>query len=575
MRHLRGWGARTWWVRPALLAGAALATLLASLGAVSAQETATPPEPTATVRDPQNPSLVLPFVAGQMWRVTCGYTHQDDNSRGICGHSGSQWNRYALDLQHVGGSQATAGQPVLAAADGRVTEAEDDSGLGWHVYINHGGGYTTVYGHMREPPTVAAGDEVHQGDVIGLAGCTGRCTGDHVHFVLLKGGVSVPPEPLCGYIGLKPGQIIKGCTAPPPGSQLGSVPPATPVPTPTPNVPNADVNGDGRSDGIIYYRSGVESRLDRFSLVDPVGGPVPVWRGETTAAPADLGGLVAGDFSGDGRPDVAALARGPGCTFGLLVFVAETDWLVSPDPRGWWSSGDGCERPVSDVVSGDFDGDVRADVALLYQDNVGALRVDVLRSDGKRFLLEQAPRWSETLALARAAQLLAGDFNADGLDDVAVLFGAFSCQRDIRVLLSSDKPQQGGGAVWWRAADCKAPPVLDAAAADFDGDRRDDVLLFEQGAPGSRQVDVLHSDGQKLNASAQPWWREEGAHSAVYAVMPGDFTGDGRADLALLSEDQPCRSRLVLLGSLGVAFLPSERWSSAGYCREAVLGTAR
>lgn len=79
-----------------------------------------------------------------------------------------------------------AGTPVHAMADGRVMFAEYDAGLGNFVAVQTNGP-VIVNGHMSVL-RVRPGDEVHRGDVIGLAGSTGRSTGPHVHLQLCPEG---------------------------------------------------------------------------------------------------------------------------------------------------------------------------------------------------------------------------------------------------------------------------------------------------------------------------------------------------------------------------------------------------
>jgi murein DD-endopeptidase MepM/ murein hydrolase activator NlpD len=58
--------------------------------------------------------------------------------------------------------------------------------------INHGFGYESLYGHMSRM-AVTPGEHVKRGQVIGYVGCTGQCTGDHVHYEVIKNGVKVNP----------------------------------------------------------------------------------------------------------------------------------------------------------------------------------------------------------------------------------------------------------------------------------------------------------------------------------------------------------------------------------------------
>jgi murein DD-endopeptidase MepM/ murein hydrolase activator NlpD len=84
------------------------------------------------------------------------------------------------------------GTPVHAAAAGTVVWCGWMSGYGNLVMIDHGGGYATAYGH-NERIAVSCGQEVSQGEVVSYSGCTGFCTGPHVHFEVRVNGTPVDP----------------------------------------------------------------------------------------------------------------------------------------------------------------------------------------------------------------------------------------------------------------------------------------------------------------------------------------------------------------------------------------------
>jgi len=85
-----------------------------------------------------------------------------------------------------------AGSEVVAVAAGVVTWAGARSGYGSLVEINHGNGYVTRYGH-NQSTLVTVGQRVTRGEAIALMGSTGRSTGPHVHFEVLKNGRQINP----------------------------------------------------------------------------------------------------------------------------------------------------------------------------------------------------------------------------------------------------------------------------------------------------------------------------------------------------------------------------------------------
>ncbi|HEX2912060.1 MAG TPA: peptidoglycan DD-metalloendopeptidase family protein [Chloroflexia bacterium] len=87
------------------------------------------------------------------------------------------------------------GTPVHATADGVVEYAGDGrGGYGNVVFIDHAGGYTTIYGHNSRL-LVKPGQVVHTGDVIALSGSTGYSTGPHVHYEIRYNGQAIDPWP--------------------------------------------------------------------------------------------------------------------------------------------------------------------------------------------------------------------------------------------------------------------------------------------------------------------------------------------------------------------------------------------
>ena len=73
------------------------------------------------------------------------------------------------------------GQPIRTPADGIVVKAEWASGYGNVIYISHGYGYSTRYGHLSNF-AVRPGQRIKRGEIIGHVGSTGRSTGPHLHY---------------------------------------------------------------------------------------------------------------------------------------------------------------------------------------------------------------------------------------------------------------------------------------------------------------------------------------------------------------------------------------------------------
>jgi murein DD-endopeptidase MepM/ murein hydrolase activator NlpD len=88
---------------------------------------------------------------------------------------------------------APVGTPIYATADGVVQAAGfNTDGYGNKVVINHGFGYQTLYGHMVRVKA-KVGQSVKRGEVIGYIGSTGKSTGPHCHYEVIKRGAKVDP----------------------------------------------------------------------------------------------------------------------------------------------------------------------------------------------------------------------------------------------------------------------------------------------------------------------------------------------------------------------------------------------
>lgn len=96
------------------------------------------------------------------------------------------------------------GTPVYAAAAGTVSFSgwAGQNSYGNMARIDHGGGVSTLYGHLQYTPSVGYGQGVGAGQVIGYVGSTGNSTGPHLHFETLVGGVPQDPRPFMANRGV-------------------------------------------------------------------------------------------------------------------------------------------------------------------------------------------------------------------------------------------------------------------------------------------------------------------------------------------------------------------------------------
>ena len=100
--------------------------------------------------------------------------------------AGASSNHKGIDIA------VSTGTSVMATSGGTVTVAGWQSGYGYVVYIDHGNGVVSRYGHLSKI-LVSVGDTVSQGEVIARSGNTGNSTGPHLHFEIRVNGTAVNP----------------------------------------------------------------------------------------------------------------------------------------------------------------------------------------------------------------------------------------------------------------------------------------------------------------------------------------------------------------------------------------------
>jgi hypothetical protein len=206
---------------------------------------------------------------------------------------------------------------------------------------------------------------------------------------------------------------------------------------------------------------------------------------------------VSGDFNGDGRTDIASQ------TSAGAWWVTTTPASGTGTPQAW-----GTLAASQFATVGDFNGDKKADIAVRDPSD-GSWQV--LTSTGSGFTASRFGRWNPTL---NWSNVLAGDFNNDGRDDIVGQRsdGAWVVAASTGTAFSSN--------VWAWFSTGQFGTV-----GDFNGDGRDDVAVRNANNGAWR---VLTSTGTTFDPVRYGTWDASTTWSSVRA---GDFNGDGRSDL--------------------------------------------
>ena len=355
------------------------------------------------------------------------------------------------------------------------------------------------------------------------------------------------------------------------------------------NVLIADLNGDGKLDLAIpasdcaNYSCGSGNPGGDVSVLLSFGDGTFI--GETnypfqSASPATQ--VVSADFNGDGKPDIAAVTNfPPGSTTPLGVYLGNGDGTFQAEVATSLS------QPAGGMVAGDFNGDGKSDLATLFpncpNNNCSPGDAVVLIGNGDGTF--QSP--VEYIVGLRPEDLAVGDFNGDGKPDLAV---ANFNSKTVSILLNNgdgtfqphvDYPADIGtdGPELMVAADFRGKGILDLAfasgsvllgngngtftvgtllpigpqfaivAADFNGDGKVDLALIGE---SSVYVFLGKGDGTFQPPVAYPDDMESGFPSV------SDFNGDGKPDLIIGGTNPPLGSpvAVILLGNGDGSFQP-------------------
>jgi hypothetical protein len=297
-----------------------------------------------------------------------------------------------------------------------------------------------------------------------------------------------------------------------------------------------DVTGDGRDDALTFTRGTAGDVFVAASTGSSFAGTGARWH-DWFAAGEEI--PLVGDFDGDGRDDVATFTRGE--TADVYVALATGSAFAGTGVKwhDWFAAG--TEVPLV----GDFDGDGRDDIATFTRGQAGDVYVAL--STGSSFA-GTAVKWHDWFAIGSEVPAV-GDFNGDGLDDVATFTRGDA--GDVYVATSTGSSFAGTAVKWhdWFAVGGEWPAV-----GDVDGDGRDDVVAFTRG--DAADVYVARSTGSSFSGTAVRWHDAFAGGGQVPGV--GDVTGDGRADAVAFTRGGT--ADVVVAPSTGGGFGPSATW---------------
>jgi len=520
--------------------------------------------------------LRFPWGQGKGATVTQAYnggTHINEDS-------------YALDLDVEGAG--TLGD-ITAAGYGEVVSRQTGrtcDGINYGNFVTvkivypQGQVRYALYGHLSSV-SVSIGDKILQGQKLGVEGNSGYTwdCGPHLHFRITetqgcqtKDNCAVEPEPMSGQ-GTADGESAWAVGA----------------------TPTSDNTAAQEADIAALFKYGASgARIHTwmedgaaFGFYDADGW----WRVDSGFNLSNVGDrMVMGDYDGDGLKDVAVFFDYGGCQ--ATIFV----WLARPlnatqtlrfsyqfnGGAGWWSRGGYCLGQVAGrMVSGDFTGDGKADIAAFYDYLNGSGRIHVWTSTGSGFTGYDVNGWWSTtgdIPVSEVAdRFVAGDFTGDGKTDVAALYHWASTGALFRVWRSTGSSFVDTGNWWSVGSGYDLTKVGDRlVAGNFDGVGKDDVATFFQYPNAEARIHVWLSSGSSFTGYSPVGWWGYGISGYILDQVDGrmvsaDFGSmgggaDGKADIATFYDYGSGQARIHVWRSTGSIFAgyDSDGWWSVG-----------
>ncbi|MER5931558.1 FG-GAP-like repeat-containing protein [Streptomyces sp. NPDC002054] len=303
---------------------------------------------------------------------------------------------------------------------------------------------------------------------------------------------------------------------------------------------SGDFNGDGRSDLATVYDYGDNTTALWVLNARADGGyeePTVRWTSAKGSFSYARAKWVAGDFNGDGRTDIGAVYGYADGSNALWNFLSNENGTFTP-VKGLTAAVGNFDWDRGIYVAGDYNGDGRSDIAMVYDYSDGAAGLHTWTGNANGTFNSGVASWRVGTGnwWIFHASFRSGDVNGDGRDDIMALYGYTA--GGVAMFTFIGQPNGGFAAPvksWTKTKEQWDYARTKFTVGDYNGDGRADAALMYDHGDGHASLDTLlgQPDG-KVGAELRSWDTPEGNWYASSAGMPvsGDADGDGRDDVS-------------------------------------------